>query len=173
MYDFETLIDRRGTGASKWVHNPFTEGELEDIVPLSVADMEFTAPPEIVPMTKEPLAAAHYGRNIQNMIKVIAAMPQDEARDRMIKSMAVYMRQQYLIWNKDTVSDETIFKDIEKLSGGTLKVPEYIHLESISEKEKFNRPGMILPTGNGQQGRGQFRTQGRNKNKKNKWKKQQ
>lgn len=46
-YDFETLIDRRGTGASKWVHNPFTEGDLEDIVPLSVADMEFTAPPEL------------------------------------------------------------------------------------------------------------------------------
>lgn len=46
MYDFETLIDRRGTGASKWTHVP--EGEsLEDVVPLSVADMEFTAPPEV------------------------------------------------------------------------------------------------------------------------------
>ena len=121
---------------------------------------------------KEPLAAAHYGRNIQNMIKVIAAMPEDETRDRMIKSMAVYMRQQYLIWNKDSVSDETIFKDIERLSGGTLRVPEHIHLESVSDKEKFTRPGMILPTGN-QPGRNQFRQQGRNKNKKNKWKKQQ
>ena len=99
-------------------------------------------------------------------------MPEDETRDRMIKSMAVYMRQQYLIWNKDSVSDETIFKDIERLSGGTLKVPEHIHLESVSDKEKFTRPGMILPTGN-QPGRNQFRQQGRNKNKKNKWKKQQ
>ena len=97
-------------------------------------------------------------------------MPEDETRDRMIKSMAVYMRQQYLIWNKDTVSDETIFKDIEHLSGGALKVPEHIHLESISDKEKFNRPGMILPTG---QNRSQFRQQGRNKIKKGKWKKQQ
>ena len=104
--------------------------------------------------------------------KVIAAMPEDETRDRMIKSMAVYMRQQYLIWNKDSVSDETIFKDIERLSGGTLRVPEHIHLESVSDKEKFTRPGMILPTGN-QPGRNQFRQQGRNKNKKNKWKKQQ
>lgn len=129
---------------------------------------EFTAPPEIVPMPKEPLAAAHYGRNIQNMVKVIAAMPEDEARDKMIKSMAVYMRQQYLIWNKDTVSDETIFKDIEKLSGGKLVVPSHIHLESISEKEKFNRPGLILQS---VQGRNQFRKQGRNKNNRNKWKK--
>ena len=130
---------------------------------------EFTTPPDIVPISKEPLAAAHYGRNIQNMVKVIAAMPEDETRDRMIKSMAVYMRQQYLIWNKDSVSDETIFKDIEKLSDGKLKVPSYIHLESISDKEKFNRPGLILPNS---QNRNQFRKQGRNKNNRGKWKKQ-
>ena len=121
-------------------------------------------------MPKEPLAAAHYGRNIQNMVKVIAAMPEDETRDRMIKSMAVYMRQQYLIWNKDSVSDETIFKDIEKLSDGKLIVPAHIHLESISEKEKFTRPGLILPNA---QNRNQFRKQGRNKNNRGKWKKQQ
>ncbi|MBS6940294.1 MAG: pyridoxal phosphate-dependent aminotransferase [Slackia piriformis] len=46
MYDFETLVDRRGTGASKWV-GVEDGGVLEDIVPLSVADMEFVAPPEV------------------------------------------------------------------------------------------------------------------------------
>lgn len=46
MYDFETLVDRRGTGASKWVRVP-EGGSLEDLVPLSVADMEFIAPPEV------------------------------------------------------------------------------------------------------------------------------
>lgn len=46
MYDFETLVDRRGTGASKWV-GVADGGVLEDIVPLSVADMEFVAPPGV------------------------------------------------------------------------------------------------------------------------------
>ncbi len=48
-YDFETLINRRNTGAHKW------EGMYEqipnagdDIVPLSVADMEFKNPPPII-----------------------------------------------------------------------------------------------------------------------------
>ncbi len=155
-----------------WDHVQIITGfDLDVDSPFPVpAKEEFTAPPEIVPMPKEPLAAAHYGRNIQNMVKVIAAMPEDETRDRMIKSMAVYMRQQYLIWNKDSVSDETIFKDIEKLSDGKLIVPAHIHLESISEKEKFTRPGLILPNA---QNRNQFRKQGRNKNNRGKWKKQQ
>ena len=93
-----------------WDHVQFIAGfdlDVDSPYPMPTKE-DFSTPPDIVPMPKEPLAAAHYGRNIQNMIKVIAAMPEDETRDRMIKSMAVYMRQQYLIWNKDSVSDETI-----------------------------------------------------------------
>ena len=60
MYDFETLVDRRGTGASKWV-NVTQEGELEDIVPLSVADMEFIAPPEVRAALHEVVDRGVYG----------------------------------------------------------------------------------------------------------------
>ena len=59
-----------------------------------------------------------------------------------IKSLAVYMRQQYLIWNKDSVADETIFKDIEKLSDYRIKVPEGIQLSRISSDASFQRPGI-------------------------------
>ena len=52
------------------------------------------------------------------------------------------MRQQYLIWNKDTVADETIFQDIEKLSDGRVKVPEGIQLSKVDAGANFSRPGM-------------------------------
>ena len=47
-YDFETLIDRRPAGAEKW--NMMVRKKPEvcgDVVPLSVADMEFSIAPEI------------------------------------------------------------------------------------------------------------------------------
>ena len=59
----------------------------------------------------------------------------------MIRSLAIYMRQQYLIWNKDTVADETIFQDIEKLSDGRVKVPEGIQLSKVDSGANFSRPG--------------------------------
>lgn len=108
---------------------------------------ELESAPDFVPMVRSRLESAHYGRNIQNMIDVLADMPADEIRDKMLKSMATYMRQQYLIWNKDTVSEETIFNDIEKLSGGKLVVPSHIHLEMLSSKEKFKKPGIMGPDG--------------------------
>jgi hypothetical protein len=71
----------------------------------------------------------------------------------MIRSLAIYMRQQYLIWNKDTVADATIFQDIERLSGGRVKVPEGIELSKISADASFSRPGMNLNFGGNKGGK--------------------
>mgnify|MGYP003375570762 CR=1 FL=1 len=47
-YDFDTLINRRGAGAAKWEMMYREKPEVDaGIVPLSVADMEFPAAPEI------------------------------------------------------------------------------------------------------------------------------
>ena len=61
-YDFETLVDRSGQGAYKWMAMKGKNAELpEGIVPLSVADMEFKNAPEIVEGLKEYLDTAILG----------------------------------------------------------------------------------------------------------------
>lgn len=47
MYDFETLKPRRGIGAEKWAGLEELGAEDPNLVPLSVADMEFSAAPRI------------------------------------------------------------------------------------------------------------------------------
>lgn len=42
MYDFDTVIDRHGTGSSKWSRFP------ADVLPMWVADMDFAAPPQVI-----------------------------------------------------------------------------------------------------------------------------
>lgn len=102
--------------------------------------------PQPVPIDKKPLRASHYGRNIENMIDLVARKEDGEQKTSMIRTLAIYMRQQYLIWNKDTVSDETIFQDIEKLSDYRIKVPEGLQLNKVQHDGGFNRQ-------NGGQGR--------------------
>ncbi len=103
------------------------EIDIDSPYPLPTKET-FDTRPNPVPLDKSPLKAAHYGRNIQNMVDMIAEKPDDELRKNMVMVLANYMRQQYLIWNKDSVTEETIFKDIELLSEGKLKVPEDFHL---------------------------------------------
>jgi hypothetical protein len=97
--------------------------------------------PEPVPYSGRPIKATHYGRNIENIIDLIAEKEDGEVKTAMIRQLAIYMRQQYLIWNKDTVADETIFQDIEKLSDYRIKVPEGLQLNRIDSGTNFSRPG--------------------------------
>ena len=86
--------------------------------------------PNPIPLHNEPIKATHYGRNIQNMIEVIASREDDEVKTYMIQTLAHYMKQKYIIWNKDSVSDETIFRDIEKLSDGRIVIPQDMQIVS-------------------------------------------
>ena len=121
--------------------------------------------PDLIPLQKSPIKAAHYGRNIQNMIEVIAAREDDEVKTYMIKTLASYMKQQYLIWNKDSVSEETIFKDIYQLSDGRITVPEDVHI-GTGQTEMH-----VHPRNNNQNRNPNFRKGKNNNNNNNKrWK---
>ena len=98
----------------------------------------FVTKPHAIDAEREPVKIMHYGRNIQNMVKAIASKPEGEERDAMTMALASYMRKQYLFWNKDTVSDNTIFNDIRSLSNGTLIVPEGAKLSEI--QGEFRQP---------------------------------
>lgn len=100
-----------------------------------------------IPLKTKPVKANHYGRNIESIIDLISTEPEGEVKTAMIRSLAIYMRQQYLIWNKDSVADETIFNDIEKLSDYRIKVPEGLELSKISGDASFARPQMSINVG--------------------------
>ena len=120
--------------------------------------------PMVIPLKKSPIKASHYGRNIESIIDLIAGEEEGPVKRSMLSSLAIYMRQQYLIWNKDSVADETIFADIEKLSGYRIKVPADLELSKISfGSSNFSRPGLNL---HNHQRRGGQRKQGGRKNRK-------
>lgn len=120
--------------------------DIDSPYPCPVAE-EFATKPMATPMKDTKIKATHYGRNIEKIINLLCEEPDGEVKTEMIRSLAIYMRQQYLIWNKDSVADETIFNDIEKLSDYRLKVPEGINLSKISGDANFSRPGMGINVG--------------------------
>ena len=114
-----------------------------------------------VPIQKTQIKAAHYGRNIENMLELIASHEEGEVKLAMMQTLAGYMKQQYLIWNKDTVSDETIYKDMEQLSGGRLVVPDVLKEVKIEVSRGHSRQG------NNNQGKknGNFKQKNNQKNR--------
>lgn len=125
-----------------WDHiQIISDFEIDIDSPYPVPTKEtFTTKPNSIPLQSTPLRMAHYGRNIQNMVHMVAEKPEGEVKNNMIKILATYMRQQYLIWNKDTVSEQVIFADILTLSNGKLVVPEDMHLDAIPSDAHFQQP---------------------------------
>ena len=146
-----------------WDHIHIISGfDLDVDSPYPAPTVEhFLARPEVVPIKKKPIKANHYGRNIESIIDLIAEHEDGEEKTAMIRSLAIYMRQQYLIWNKDTVADETIFQDIEKLSDFRIKVPEGLQLSRVSSDMNYSRPSLNP----GRQNKGQNQRQKNNNNK--------
>ena len=149
-----------------WDHLYMIAGYDLDIdapYPAPVPEVMETRPVSI-PLKTKPVKAAHYGRNIESIIDLIASEEDGGVKTAMIRSLAINMRQQYLIWNKDSVADQTIFSDIEKLSDYRIKVPEGIVLSKISGDANFSRPGMGVNVG--QAGKKNRQQRGNWKNKK-------
>ena len=138
--------------------------DVDSPYPCPVAE-EFNTRPVPIPMKGEKIKATHYGRNIERIINLLCEEPEGELKNEMLRSLAIYMRQQYLIWNKDSVSDETIFNDIEKLSEHRLKVPGSIQLHQINTDANYSRPGLNINVGQGGGGKnkGGFRKNNKGK----------
>lgn len=118
--------------------------------------------PMSVPLQTRPVKASHYGRNIENMINLIAEQEEGDVKTAMIRTVAGYMKQQYLIWNKDSVSDETIFQDMERLSEGRVKVPEGMQIGKVDGANGHSRPA----NSQGKQGNRNHRQKNNQKNRK-------
>ena len=76
--------------------------------------------PEQVPYKNKRSKFKHYGQTLEIMVKAAIDMEDGELKDILIQLVANHMKKSYLMWNKETVSDEQIFKDLKSISEGKI-----------------------------------------------------
>jgi hypothetical protein len=99
--------------------------------------------PKTVPYSDYDIKYKHYGKIIELLIKEAIGFEEGAEKDTLIKLIANHMKKCYLTWNREVVTDEAIFEDLNKLSGGALKVPADLKLSEsrdILSKNKKKRP---------------------------------
>jgi len=96
----------------------------------------------------------HYGKIVDEMIKKAGAMPDNEERDFLIAAIAALMKKAFMTWNKCTVDDATIIKDLKEISKGKLILKDASGLANVHvqlnapvnkqqnfQRNKFNKGG--------------------------------
>jgi hypothetical protein len=95
---------------------------------------------------KSKISFRTYGRNMESIIKKVAQYPMPQ-REAMGKILANHLKKLYLLYNRNSVSDDLIISQLKELSGGMIVLPEDFQLLSTKEIMRNNGIAQHLQTG--------------------------
>ncbi|WP_316841459.1 DUF4290 domain-containing protein [Pedobacter gandavensis] len=96
--------------------------------------------PKHIGYPQQKITYKHYGKTVETMIEKAKAVDDPERRAAMVQGIANFMKMAYVTWNKDSVADETILKNLRELSGGQLQLDENVNLAKVEFKPAVTRP---------------------------------
>ncbi len=88
----------------------------------------FQTKPDRVNYPHDDIRFKHYGKIVEKLIAEAIAMEEGEMKDALVESIANLMKRSYMMWNRDTVSDEVIGEHLVTLSKNKLKLKEHMRL---------------------------------------------
>lgn len=101
---------------------------------------ELSKKPEKISYTDKRIKYRHYGKNIEGIINRAITFEEGEEKDALILAIANHLKKSYLNWNRDSVADETIVKQLSKMSDARLNLKEDAKLTATSEIIAKNKP---------------------------------
>lgn len=105
----------------------------------------FEAKPKRLHYPTSAVRYMHYGKIIPELIKKAVKVENEGERDNLVESIAMLMKKAYMTWNKSTVNDNTIIKDLAEMSQGKLELKDVSKLSTVSvaipQQQKQNNFG--------------------------------
>lgn len=93
----------------------------------------FQEKPETLVYPKGKIRYKHYGKTIEDIIKKAKELPEGPERNELTRQIANHLKKSYYNWNKDSITDDVVIKNLNELSGGELKLDENASLSSHQE----------------------------------------
>jgi hypothetical protein len=107
------------------VNNPY---------PVPTPEEVFKAPMRME-YPKNDVRFRHYGKNIEKLVKEALKKDNDQERQEAIIYLGKLMKTFYGNWNKETLDDSVILRDIQAMSGGALNMT----IEKVREDNLFEK----------------------------------
>ena len=112
--------------------------------------------PDKVDYPQSQVRFKHYGKNIEKLVKEALKKEDEQEREDAIIYLGKLMKTFYGNWNKETLDDSVILKDIQDMSGGALKMTiEKVREDNLFEKLYKERKTSTNKGNGGREERGQ------------------
>ena len=83
---------------------------------------KYNSKPDKVPYPSNAIKYGHYGKIMEDMVKEASKLEDNENKSKLVKHIANLLKTSYLQWNRDSVNDNLIIKQLEELSEGKLTI---------------------------------------------------
>lgn len=136
--------------------------DVDSPYPLPSAET-FETKPARVPYPATQMKYKHYGKTIERIIEAAKKYEDGDEKKELTRLIATHLKKSYVNWNKDSVTDDVIFKQFKEMTNGELVIDEtsaLTHANELKNKTHNNQmPITVNPGGGGG---------GKNRHKKNK-----
>ncbi|MCQ2251100.1 MAG: DUF4290 domain-containing protein [Bacteroidales bacterium] len=109
-----------------WDHlSIMSDYKLAKYSPYGAPDPELTdsKPEPIIPDT-DPMKHPTFGRIIERLIEKCKTIEDLDRRNVLIETITNHMKKSYVVWNKEDINDEVIFKVLKEITEGELEVTD-------------------------------------------------
>ncbi len=102
--------------------------------PYPLPDLELMSEkPERLPYSENKFKYVHYGKFTEQILAKIHTMEDPAEKDALIVVMANHMKRSYMVWKKEQISDEIIFRELIKLTKGKYEIPSDLKLGDFKD----------------------------------------
>lgn len=126
----------------------------------------FQTKPAKVPYPASTIKYKHYGKTIERIIDAAKTFEEGPEKKELTRLIANHLKKSYVNWNKDSVTDDVIFKQFKEMTNGELVIDEtsaLTHANELRNKNHNNQMPITVNPGGGQ-------NKNRHKKNKNKFK---
>ncbi|MES2763790.1 MAG: DUF4290 domain-containing protein [Bacteroidota bacterium] len=130
----------------------------------------FTTKPKIVPYPATKIRYKHYGKTIERIIDVAKTYEEGAEKKELSRLIANHLKKSYVNWNKDSVTDDVIFKQFKEMTNNELHIDENSALTHANELKNKNHNNQTPINVNARGEGGGGNNKNRHKKNKNKFK---
>ncbi len=111
----------------------------------------FTTKPLVVPYPASKIKYKHYGKTIERIIDVAKTYEEGDEKKELTRLIANHLKKSYVNWNKDSVTDDVIFKQFKEMTNNELVIDEtsaLTHANELKNKNHNNQTPITVNNGN-------------------------
>lgn len=127
----------------------------------------FATKPKSVPYPATKMKYKHYGKTIERIIDAAKTYDEGAEKKELTRLIANHLKKSYVNWNKDSVTDDVIFKQFKEMTNNELVIDEtsaLTHANELKNKNHNNQTPINLSARDGGGGNNKNRHK-KNKNK--------